>query len=267
MLRLCVDLAVEQQALDAIVAPLDEREWRRPVPFRGWNIYETIAHLWYFDRCALLALTEPAAFELDAEAITDVLRRDASLPAFIDRRMGRLSASQLLIAWRDVREALGSLLQQLDPTRRVPWIGPALALRTLAANRLMETWAHGQDIVDSLGIARKNGERLRHIAQLGIAGYRACFFNRGMAAPTQMPYVQLSAPSGDRWTWGEPDAPSTIEGRAEDFCLVVTQRRNVADTGLRLHGTPARHWMSIAQCSVGPASDPPAPRVRTREFA
>lgn len=267
MLRLCVDLAAEQQALDAVVEPLDESGWRRPVPFRGWNIYETIAHLWFFDRCALLALTDPITFAAEEDAVLEVLRQDASLPAFIDRRMGRMSGPQLLVAWRQMREALNTSLRRHDPTRRVPWLGQPMGLRAFAANRLMETWAHGQDIFDSLRRVRGNGERLRHIAELGVAAYRSTFFRRRIAAPDPVPFVQLTAPSGERWNWGDPDSPSMIEGRAEDFCLVVTQRRNVADTGLAIRGRAARHWMAIAQCSVGPASDPPAPRVRTLEYS
>lgn len=267
MLRLCVDLAAEQQALDVMVAPLVETLWRRPVPFRGWTIYDSVAHLWYFDRCALLALGDPAAFHLEAEPVAAVLQKDASLPAFVDRRLGRPAVPLLLAAWRATAAALVAALRSHDPTRRVPWIGGALGLRAFAAHRLMETWAHGQDIADSLGVRREPTERLRHIAQLGIASYRASFFNRGMPAPASMPFVQLSAPTGERWSWGEPESAATIDGTVEDFCLVVTQRRNIADTGLALRGTAARHWMAIAQCSVGPAVDPPAAQARMREVA
>jgi hypothetical protein len=54
---------------------------------------------------------------------------------------------------------------------------------------------------------------------------------------------------------------STVEGSAFDFCLVVTQRRNVADTGLEIRGEPAADWMSVAQAFAGPPG-PGRPAVR-----
>jgi uncharacterized protein (TIGR03084 family) len=267
MLRLCVDLAAEQHALDAFVAPLNESEWRRPVPFFAWNIYESIANLWYFDRCALLVLNDPHAFAGEAATIISVLRQDASMPAHVDRVMGRLNGAELLKAWRGMREVLLTALRRQDPTRVLPWCGELVSLRTFITLRLTETWAHGQDIVDSLRVRRRNGDRLRHIAWLGISNFRASFERRGLTAPQSVPAVRLTAPSGERWNWGEPDAGASIEGDAEDFCLVVTQRRNIADTGLVISGAVARDWMSIAQCFVGPAADPPRPQVRTVEYA
>jgi uncharacterized protein (TIGR03084 family) len=267
MLRLCVDLAAEQRALDALVAPLSEQQWRRPVPYCAWNIYESIAHLWYFDRCALLVLTDPQVFAAEAEAILSILRQDASMPAHVDRVMGRLSGAQLLVAWRDMREALLTALRRQDPVRPQPWYGDSISLRMFIALRLMETWAHGQDIVDSLRLRRRNGERLRHIAWLGVSNFRASFERRGLRAPQTVPAVRLTAPSGELWNWGEPGAGASIEGGAEDFCLVVTQRRNIADTGMLVSGAAAHDWMSIAQCFAGPAADPPRPQVRTVEYA
>ena len=53
-----------------------------------------------------------------------------------------------------------------------------------------------------------------------------------------------------------------IEGQASEFCQVVTQVRNIADTSLRVTGDPATRWMAIAQCFAGPPVDPPAKGVR-----
>jgi hypothetical protein len=36
-----------------------------------------------------------------------------------------------------------------------------------------------------------------------------------------------------------------------DFCLVVTQRRHVADTALDVEGPAAVEWISIAQAFAG----------------
>jgi uncharacterized protein (TIGR03084 family) len=78
-----------------------------------------------------------------------------------------------------------------------------------------------------------------------------------------MPYVSLSAPSGELWQWGEPDSGNRVEGSAVEFCHVVTQGRNIADTSLTVVGEPAEKWMAVAQCFAGAPKDPPGPGERT----
>ena len=56
-----------------------------------------------------------------------------------------------------------------------------------------------------------------------------------------------------------------IEGSATEFCQVVTQVRNIADTRLKVAGEAATRWMAIAQCFAGPPETPPAPGSRFRE--
>ena len=119
--------------------------------------------------------------------------------------------------------------------------------------RLMETWAHGQDVLDALGIERPPTDRLRHIAHLGIRALPYSYSINQLAQPTEPIRVELCAPSGDQWTWGPPAVADRVTGQALDFCLVVTQRRHVLDTGLVVTGSTARQWISIAQAFAGPA--------------
>ena len=49
----------------------------------------------------------------------------------------------------------------------------------------------------------------------------------------------------------EPTETERVEGAAVEFCQVVTQVRNVADTNLEVVGEVARHWMSIVHGSTG----------------
>jgi uncharacterized protein (TIGR03084 family) len=81
--------------------------------------------------------------------------------------------------------------------------------------------------------------------------------NRGLEVPGEPPYVRLIAPSGAIWDWNEPNDASQVSGDALDFCRVVTQGRNIADTALEVSGDAATQWMAIAQCFAGGASDPP----------
>ncbi len=50
---------------------------------------------------------------------------------------------------------------------------------------------------------------------------------------------------------------ASVTGPAEDFCLVVTQRRHVDDTDLTVTGEIARDWMTKAQAFAGGATGPP----------
>ena len=126
----------------------------------------------------------------------------------------------------------------------------------------METWAHGQEIYDVLGVERVDKDRIKNIAVLGVNTFSWTFTCRGLEVPGKAPYVKLTAPSGDIWEWNEPSEENRIEGFATEFCQVVTQVRNIADTNLKLNGEVATRWMSIAQCFAGLPEEPPAPGTR-----
>jgi uncharacterized protein (TIGR03084 family) len=139
-----------------------------------------------------------------------------------------------------------------------------MSLRSFTTARLMETWAHGQDVVDGLGLpvdARPLTDRLRHIAFLGCATRGWSYTVRGQTLPDAPVRVELSLPSGATFENGPVDAAESVRGDAVDFCLVVTQRRNVADTALEVTGDAAAEWMSIAQCFAGGPTLPPSPRT------
>ncbi len=51
--------------------------------------------------------------------------------------------------------------------------------------RLMETWAHGQDVLDALRLRRRPTDRLRHIAHLGVRTFGWSFRVHGLAVPEQ----------------------------------------------------------------------------------
>jgi uncharacterized protein (TIGR03084 family) len=137
-----------------------------------------------------------------------------------------------------------------------------LGLASSVTGRLMETWAHGQDIADALGARREPTARLRHIADLGVRTFAFSFRLRGLPVPAEQVRVELTGPdgpAGQRWTWGPEDAANRVAGDAEEFCLVVTQRRNLADTGLTVTGPVAAQWIAIAQAFAGAPSDPRPP--------
>jgi uncharacterized protein (TIGR03084 family) len=163
----------------------------------------------------------------------------------------------LLATWRDGRTRLAQAAAAVPADARIEWYGPSMSKRSFLSARLMETWAHGQDVVDAVGAERPATDRLRHVAQLGVITRAWSYKNRGLEAPEEEVRVELAAPSGDAWTWGPADSANSITGPAEDFCLVVTQRRHVDDTALVTNGALAREWMEIAQAFAGPATAGP----------
>jgi len=126
----------------------------------------------------------------------------------------------------------------------------SLSAMSFATARLMETWAHGQDIRDALGLAAEVSPRLLHVADLGVRSRRFAYEARGREPNTTPVFVELTGPDGARWTWGDP-ADDTVRGPAVDFCLVVTQRIHPADTDLVVDGDAAAEWIGIAQAFAG----------------
>ena len=243
--ELCDDLAAEHAELDAIVAGLDEASWQLPTPAEGWSILDSIVHLALTDAHAARAAAEPEAFAAARASRT----RETARSEF---EAGRALASRdVLETWRLNRATLLEALRELDPKTRVPWFGPPMSAMSHASARLMETWAHGQDVVDTLDISRADTPRLRHIAHLGVRARPYSYSVRGLSEPEWDVYVELSGPEAAVWRWGDASASDRVVGSARDFCLVVVQRRHVDDTQLEYAGQHAREWLLIAQAFAG----------------
>lgn len=242
---ICDDLAGEHDALDAVVADLTEEQWSLPTPAAGWAIRDQISHLWFFDQRAALALRDPEAFAADMAWLMASGGTSESVAP------GReMSGAGLLAAWRHDRADLLALARTIDPAARVPWYGPAMAARSFITARLMETWAHGQDVADALNVTLEATARLKHVAHIGVRARPFSYIINGLALRDEPVYVALTAPDGSLWEWGEP-AADRVTGDALDFCLVVTQRRHLDDTGLVAEGSNAVEWIGIAQAFAG----------------
>ncbi len=256
------DLSAEQQALDAIVSPLDESGWATPTASPRWTVADQIGHLAFFDHTAVIAITDPDGFRRHAaELVTALTSEDPSAADTATLGSFRaMTGDELLSAWRANRRALAEAATTLAEDQRVIWYGPSMGAKSFLTARLMEVWAHGQDVVDALGAARSASDRLAHIVRLGVITRGWSYANRGLEIPAGDVRVELVAPSGADWIHGPADADEVVRGSAEDFCLVVTQRRHIDDTNLS--ATPmARDWMLQAQAFAGPPTDGPLPSL------
>ena len=256
------DLRAEYDELAARCATFSAREWELPTGFFHWTPWDEIAHLLYFDRTATQALTDADAFAEHAKELNAFMNAGKHISHLCREQFGHLDGPALLATWRPVYARLVDRLSAFDPKARLPWYGPTMSARSFATARLMETWAHGQDVWDAVRRKRPLNARLKHIAHLGVTTFGWSFAVRGQQPPGPAPYVELQGPGDEAWTWGDPASAESIRGPALDFCLVVTQRRNVADTALQVRGATAAAWMQAAQCFAGEPAIGPAPGVR-----
>jgi len=255
MAALCDDLLAETADLESLVSGLGVDGWATPTPAEGWDVRDRVGHLAYFDDRARESMTDPTAF---------VAHRDEVLshPDFADRiaaESRRFDGPQTLAWFRTARAALVDAGRSTDPSVRVPWYGPDMSAASSITARIMETWAHGQDVADALGAHRTPTDRLRHISFIGARALPNSYQARGRALPDTPVRVELRAPSGDLWTFGPDDASDTVRGPALDFCLAVTQRRHPSDTALVIEGEAAAEWMSFAQAFAGGPGEGRAP--------
>jgi uncharacterized protein (TIGR03084 family) len=245
---LLADLAAESSELDRLVGALAEPDWRTPTPAPGWTIAHQISHLAWTDRMATLAATDPGAFAA-------VLAEAAGDPTgLVDREAaeGLAPAPELLDRWRRGRASLATALRETPPTEKIIWFGPPMSPAMTATGRLMETWAHGEDIADALGVTRRPTNRLRHVAYICVRTLGNGFAAAGRPVPTEPVRMELVAPDGTTWAYGPADAPDRLTGPALDFALLVTQRRHRDDLALTATGPVAREWLDVAQAFAGP---------------
>lgn len=242
------DLAAEHEALDAVVGPLTDEAWSIPTPAPGWTVAHAISHLTYFDEQALLAAVDPAAYEAGRDALlADPGAFDMAGPYAAE------APTALLARWRAGRRGLVEGFTGRSARERLPWYGPPMSARSFVTARLMETWAHGVDVTDALGLAPMASSRLRHVAHLGFVTRGFSYAVRGQEAPPTPVAVVLDGPDGEQWTWGDPDDPAVerVQGAALDFCLAVTQRRPLDGLALTTTGPAATGWLDVAQAFAG----------------
>ena len=260
--QLLIDLRGESEALDGLVSGLPEADWSRPTPAPGWTIAHQVAHLAWTDHVSVLAATDTVGF------MQLLINASDEPDDYVDRgaREWLAPPADLLTRWREGRVALGKAIGSVAPGDTVPWFGTSMSPISVLTGRLMETWAHGQDVADALIEdggeraaavleARRPTERLQHIAYLGYRTMAHGFAAHGRPIPTAPVRLELAGPDGVRWTFGPQGAPDRVTGPAVDFALRVTQRRHRADLALRATGRTADEWLDVAQAFAGPPGE------------
>ena len=262
MLQVSVDLRQEVDEFHGLLKTLKPADWDRETGFMQWTAWDVVAHLHFFDLSSTLALGGEETFAPERKALVTAIGQGRTHKELGRERFADLDAAELLARWRATAHALAEGLGKSEPKRRLPWFGPDMGVQMFTTARYMETWAHSQEVYDLVGASRNHSDRIRSIATIGVKTFGWTFVNRKLTIPGPPPYVRLAAPSGANWEWNEPSEIECVRGDAVDFCHVVTQGRNIADTPLAVTGPVATQWMSIAQCFAGGAADPPKPGTR-----
>ena len=254
------DFRDEIEDLHALFAAMPQAAWPAATGFKAWTVEDILQHLHHSDLMAMASADGAAAFAA-FRARAQALRAQGMTNVQATREMlGNPQGTALLALWHRTAHGLCDRLMLLPPDTRMPWAGPGMGLRMFATARQMETWSHAQAIWDLLGRHRPPAAaRLRNIAEIGVRTYGWTFRNRNQEPPGPQPAVTLHAADG---TWRWEGQGGLVEGDAVQFCQVVAQTRNIADTTLRVEGDAAQAWMNLAQCFAGPPENPPAPGSR-----
>ena len=267
MKTLLSDLRDESHDLASLImARKDANVLSRTTQFKDWTICDILIHLHMWNEAMIRLLDDPDGFA--AMATTGLQATLQGIPArklgrdWAEQRYGERQPEAIFTDWLDFLPVLSKRYASLEPDTRLPWVGPPMRAADSLIARHMETWAHGQAVYDIFGVIRKDSDRIKNIALLGIKTYGWSFKVRGKDVPKPKPCVELLAPSGAIWCWNDPQEDNFIKGSATEFCQVVTQTRNVEDTALEVRGAPAKAWMESAQCFAGKPETPPAPGLR-----
>ncbi|MFM7064047.1 MAG: TIGR03084 family metal-binding protein [Actinomycetes bacterium] len=254
---LVADLADEVAALALVVDPLDTADLLRPTPADGWDVRDQLGHLAAFDDHGARAVTDPAGFRAE---VAELQARGAN-PVADAVEAGRTMAPEAVRTWwYDASARMRRAASLLTADQRLPWYGPDMGARSFVTARLMETWAHGQDVRDALGLAPSATARLRHVIDIGVRARPYSYVVRGREVPEVPVRVEAVGPDGSPWAWGPDDAEDRLAGPALDLALLLTQRRHLADLSVEVVGPVATEWAGIAQAYAGPAGPGRAPR-------
>jgi uncharacterized protein (TIGR03084 family) len=264
-LQVSIDLRDEAEEFYAFLKTLTPKDWETQTLFMDWTPWDVVAHLHYSDEISLHAAEGEDAFASRRKDFLDSVVGGMTMKALQRRELGQYDSTALLERWKTTCDVLSARLGALDPKARLPWFGPDMGAQMFTTARYMETWAHAQEIYDLKKVQRRHSDRIRNIVAIGVRTYGWTFVNRKMQIPGPPPYLRLTSPSGEVWEYNEPDDAERIEGDAVDFCLTVTQVRNVKDTSLSVVGEIANQWMGLAQCFAGAPVDPPERGYRLSE--
>jgi len=238
-------LAREQTGLQTELGNLATDDWFRPTPAKGWDVRDTVAHLADIDEIAIDTCTAGPR-PLNDFAAQFASPEDTTLWGVLRGR--RRSGREVLTWWEDTSSRERDVLARVDAAMRIPW-GIGMRRPSLVTARLMETWAHGLDVREAVGLPVVDSDRLRHVAWLGYRALPYAFSFAGRERPPGELRVEVTSPSGDEiWEYGPADAPNRITGPAGELCRLFAHRISRDEArGLAAEGDGAVAALEVAR--------------------
>ena len=184
------DLADQVAALAAVVDPLASQDLLTPTPAEGWDIADQLGHLAAFDEHGTTAMVDPDRFRADLAHALDTGTDPVAAATARGRDLGPGGCRDW---WHTASATLARAAAGLEPRQRLPWYGPDMGAMSFLTARLMETWAHGQDVRDALGLEPEASRRLRHVADIGVRARPFSYAIRAMEVPSAPIRVALGA--------------------------------------------------------------------------
>jgi uncharacterized protein (TIGR03084 family) len=234
------DLVAEQQFLDQSLQRIPNKIWDTVTPNEPWTVRDTIAHLADFE-------------ELGADAIAGgnlvkEWQKASDLEGMRQRAIQRgreMRFQDVIEWWRGARAKVVEPLSHMNGDDRIEWIVGDMSARTFATFRLMETWMHGLDIYDTLGLEVEDTPRIRHVCWLGWKTLPYAFKQAGEHyEPIR---IEVIGPGYAKWIYGPADSDQLIKGSASEWARLAVRRASPGETRLKVSGEYAEKAIEHAQ--------------------
>lgn len=253
-------LRADSEAIERMVADLTDEQWATETPAEGWTIADQVAHLAFVFSLAATAAGEPEKFRAIAEGVAGFGEFDAAVNAALEPYRA-LTPAEILGRFRLERDRSIDALAAIPAEGTVPWFVNPLPPVVLASAGMLECFAHGQDIADTLGVERSHDDRVQYLTTFVAHTRDFGFAAHGETAPAEAFRFELTLPSGRVWTFGPEDATDRVTGSAVDAVLLAARRRHAGDLDVTGSGEAAQRWLSVAQAYRGPAGTGRSPRT------
>jgi uncharacterized protein (TIGR03084 family) len=249
MAEVVAALRAQQAELAAYVGEAGDEQLLAPSRCPGWTVADVLLHLAQTNEAAVASVGGSLADEggagFWAAARTDTTTVDDLAGAMVEAE--RADPSQVRDRWVASARQQEEVFETVDPHARVPWVVGTMAARTLATTRLTECWIHTVDVAVAFGPPPAPTDRLWHTCRLVQRTVPYAFEQGGHQGSGPVAFV-LEAPSGDTWTFGDPEKATTVvRGPAADLCELAGQRSTAADSGLTADGPDAEATLRLAR--------------------
>ena len=166
-LQQAFDFLDESNAVYSLLSSLSENDFEKPTQFKDWTFNNVLGHLHVWNYAADISLSDGNEWKEFSNEALSALGNGLSMNQFENTIIKNIKGKELLETWKQYFTDMSNRFASADPKKRVKWMGPDMSVRSSISARHMETWAHAQELYDSLGVKRVNHDRIKNIAIIG----------------------------------------------------------------------------------------------------